>query len=148
MVSNKKQLKYVLTAIAAINAKAKEGALQPAVNANTNGNGVGKVGGFRRLEEDSEENLIENPKENARTLGKKFIKDLNKFSYGDLEPNTSSYNAAGGKALAAGEEALDALEHYHEVCSYPKINSEWKTLQRLIGQVKTLLKKSHGYNRN
>ena len=31
MVSNTQQLKYVLTAIAAINAKAEEGALQPAV---------------------------------------------------------------------------------------------------------------------
>ena len=51
MVSNKKQIEYVLTAIAAIGAKAEKGVLNPAVNVNTNRNGVGKGGGpvFRRL---------------------------------------------------------------------------------------------------
>ena len=51
MVSSKQQLKYVLAAIAAIGAKAEEGALQPAANVDANGNGVGKFGGpvFRRL---------------------------------------------------------------------------------------------------
>ena len=46
MVSNKKQLGYVLAAIAAIGANAEEGALQTVVGGvDTNRNGVGKVGG-------------------------------------------------------------------------------------------------------
>ena len=54
MVSSEQQITYVLIAIAAISTNAEEGALQPAVNVDANGNGVGKVGGlvFRRLGDD------------------------------------------------------------------------------------------------
>ena len=53
MVLNNNKIKYVLAAIAAIDAKAGEGALQTAVGVkvDANGRGVGKVGGpvFRHL---------------------------------------------------------------------------------------------------
>ena len=47
MVSNKQQLAYVLAAIAVLEAKSEDRALQPAmgVKVDTNGNGVAELGG-------------------------------------------------------------------------------------------------------
>ena len=134
MVSSKQQLKYVLAAIAAIEAKAK-GVLQTAVDVhvNTNGNTVGEVEGpgYRCLMEDAEKGKVDSTKRGSEV----------QYDYG----GAAVADAVSLDALVSGEQAALAAVHAAvDTTLEVMAESDW-TIEKANASMDTVIQKNEDH---